>query len=197
MSHRIQWTLCLFAGAALFVRAAEREPVSFNMHIRPVLSDRCWSCHGPDENKRKAKLRLDTKEGALAEKDGKFIIKPGDPEKSEVYKRLTSSDPDEKMPPPDSHLTVSKEEIETIRRWIAEGANWEKHWAYIPAKKLAVPEVRVGSGTERDRSFHFSPLAKGRPPTSKRSHPGKTDSASGLRFHRSASHTGADRPVLE
>src|SRR5688572_16749376 len=138
MSHRIHWMLCLLAGALVTTRAAERQPVSFNMQVRPVLSDRCWSCHGPDENKRKAKLRLDTKEGALAETDGYFIIKPGEPEKSEVYKRLTSSDPDEQMPPPDSHLSVSKEEVELIRRWIAEGANWEKHWAYIAPRKHGV-----------------------------------------------------------
>jgi hypothetical protein len=147
MSHRIHWVfwlLCLNLGAAISVRAAERDPVSFNLHVRPILSDRCWSCHGPDENKRKAKLRLDTKEGALGETDGYFIIKPGEPEKSEVYKRLTSSDADEKMPPPDSHLSVSKEEVEVIRRWIAQGAKWENHWAYIPAKKHSAPEAGKG-----------------------------------------------------
>src|SRR5688572_6324233 len=121
MTRRFPWLLAaLFAGA--LCPAAETSPVSFNLQVRPILSDRCWSCHGPDEKVRKAKLRLDTKEGALAETDGYFIIKPGSPEKSEVYRRLTSSDPDEKMPPPDSHLSVSKEEVELIRRWIAEGA---------------------------------------------------------------------------
>jgi hypothetical protein len=180
MFHRIPWTLSLFAAGVFFVQGAEGEPVSFNMQVRPVLSDRCWSCHGPDENKRKAKLRLDTKEGALGEKDGKFIIKPGEPEKSEVYRRLSSSDPDEQMPPPDSHLSVSREEVETIRRWIAEGANWEKHWAYIAPKKPAVPGDRLkvepqtgtrqtGRGTRSINSFSractrssFTPLKKRR-----------------------------------
>jgi hypothetical protein len=157
MSHRIYWMLCLL-GAMISMRAAER--VSFNLQVRPILSDRCWSCHGPDENKRKAKLRLDTKEGALAETDGYFIIKPGEPEKSEVYRRLTSSDADEQMPPPDSHLSVTKEEIETIRRWIAEGANWEKHWAYLPAKKHGVPEAGTGWARNEIDRFIAARLAK-------------------------------------
>src|SRR5687767_554973 len=112
MIRRFSWLLAALFGALLCSRAATQEAISFNLQVRPILSDRCWACHGPDENKRKAKLRLDTKEGALASKDGKFIIKPGDPEASEVYKRLISSDPDEKMPPADSHLSVSSNEID-------------------------------------------------------------------------------------
>jgi hypothetical protein len=138
-----QRILQVFAAllSATQLLAAEREPVSFNLQVRPILSDRCLTCHGPDENKRKAKLRLDTKEGALAQKDGHYIVKPGDPEASELYKRLSSTDPEERMPPAESHLTVSPEEVEIIRRWIAEGAAWEKHWAYVPPRKRAIPQV--------------------------------------------------------
>src|SRR5262245_26093924 len=86
--------------------------VSFNSQVRPVFSDRCLSCHGPDEKNRKGKLRLDTADGGVfREKSGKFVVKPGSPDQSELYKRLVSKDPDEKMPPPDSNLSVSEGEI--------------------------------------------------------------------------------------
>src|ERR1043165_9581876 len=85
--------------------------ISFNHHIKPLLSDRCYACHGPDEKSRKGKLRLDTQESAFkALKDGMFILKPGDPSKSEVYRRITATDPDEGMPPPKSNLSLGKEE---------------------------------------------------------------------------------------
>src|SRR5688572_33025947 len=124
MIPRFSWLLPALFGALLCSRAATQETISFNLQVRPILSDRCWACHGPDENKRKAKLRLDTKEGALAVKDGKFIVKPGDAAKSELYQRLVTSDPDEKMPPADSHLTVTEAEVATLKRWIEEGAHW-------------------------------------------------------------------------
>jgi len=127
---------------APLVQAAAPERVSFNRHIRPILSDRCSTCHGPDEKTRKAKLRLDTPEGALRKNaDGQFIIKPGDPAASELYKRVISADPDEKMPPRESHLTISPEEVALLRRWIEQGADWEKHWAFIPAAQPEVPAV--------------------------------------------------------
>jgi hypothetical protein len=117
--------------------------VDFNLQIRPLLSDRCWKCHGPDEKSRKAKLRLDTKEGALGKaKEGGFVIKPSAPTESEVYRRITSTDPDEQMPPPDSHLSLKKSEIELIRRWIERGAEWEKHWAFVSPKKVTPPETK-------------------------------------------------------
>lgn len=132
---------CLAAPAA---QSADR-PVSFNRQIRPLLSDRCWTCHGPDEKNRKAKLRLDTREGALAARDGRSIVKPNAPEQSELYKRIVSLDPDEKMPPADSHLSLSDQEIELLRRWIAQGAEWEKHWAFLPAQQPELPAVRDGA----------------------------------------------------
>src|SRR5687767_12039991 len=141
MIPRFSWLLPALFGALLCSRAATQETISFNLQVRPILSDRCWACHGPDENKRKAKLRLDTKEGALASKDGKFIIKPNDANASEVYKRLVTSDAEEKMPPADSHLTVSNDEIATIKRWIEQGASWEKHWAYVPVRVTEPPQV--------------------------------------------------------
>src|SRR5215510_16265350 len=95
----------------------------FNYQIKPLLSDRCFKCHGPDEKARKAKLRLDTKEGAFkALDDGMFVIKPGDTKHSELVRRITTRDPDDRMPPPDSKLSLNADEIALLRRWVEQGA---------------------------------------------------------------------------
>ena len=105
--------------------AASPAKVDFNYHVKPLLSDRCFACHGPDEKGRKGKLRLDTQEGAFkALDDGMFVIKPGDSAHSELVRRITGTDPDEVMPPPKSNLSLSKEEIELLRRWVQQGAEW-------------------------------------------------------------------------
>jgi len=121
------------------------DRVSFNFDVRPILSDRCFLCHGPDAGTREADLRLDTEDGAFAALEGadaSHVVKPGDPRQSEVFLRVSSADPDMKMPPTDSNLSLSKEEIETLRRWIEQGAPFEGHWSFIPpAKEIAVPEV--------------------------------------------------------
>src|SRR6185295_2976137 len=117
--------------------------VDFNYHIKPLLSDRCFTCHGPDEKARKAKLRLDTEEGAFKALDGgMFVVKPGDLAHSEVARRITSTDPEEMMPPPKSNLALSKDEIELLRRWIEQGAEWKKHWAFIPVSEVSIPAVK-------------------------------------------------------
>jgi hypothetical protein len=109
------------------------ERVSFNYQIRPLLSDRCFRCHGPDEKARKAKMRLDTPEGAhRALEDGWFVTKPGDPSKSALVERIFHDDPDEMMPPPESHLTLSDDERRLLVRWIEQGAVYEPHWAFVP-----------------------------------------------------------------
>lgn len=119
--------------------------LSYNFHIRPILSDKCFACHGPDANKREAGLRLDVEEAAFAalkENPGKFAIVPKDVEKSEIYHRIISQDPSTQMPPPESNLALTQEEIELIIRWIKEGAQYEPHWAFIPAKKAPLPKVK-------------------------------------------------------
>ena len=119
--------------------------VSYNRDIRPVLSDKCFACHGPDANKRKAGLRLDLPAGAYAElqKDkGHYAIVPGSPEKSELVRRIESEDPSIMMPLPESHLQkLSSEEIAIFKKWIKEGARYEKHWAFIAPVKAPVPDV--------------------------------------------------------
>jgi mono/diheme cytochrome c family protein len=131
-------TLLALASASFAAPAAE-APIDFNREIRPILSDNCFSCHGFDAKKRKADLRLDTPEGAYAVKDGVAAIQPGDPKASALLQRALSKDPDEVMPPPDSHKKLTPAQIETLRRWIAQGAPYRKHWSFEPPVKAAVP----------------------------------------------------------
>lgn len=125
----------------------ERIPdvVSYNFHIRPILSDKCFACHGPDAKKREANLRLDLAEAAflpLKETKGGFAFVPGKPEESEVYRRITSQDPEYQMPTPESHLgLLSEHEVGLMKKWIEQGAKYEKHWAFVPPKKAPLPEV--------------------------------------------------------
>ena len=124
------------------VSTAHAEPISFSKQIRPIFSDRCYACHGPDAKTRKAGLRFDVETAAKAKnkESGNIAIIPGKPAASEILKRLT--DPDQLMPPPESKLKMSKNEIALIRQWIAEGAKWERHWAFIPPVKSDLPKVQ-------------------------------------------------------
>ncbi len=143
------------SGAALCFGGSWREPtppdakasdVRFDRDIRPILSDRCFQCHGPDPAKRRAELRLDLREEALRDLGGAFAIVPGDPGESELIRRITSTHEDEVMPPPSSHKRpLSQEEQELIRRWIAQGAEYEPHWSFVAPVKGAVPAVADGS----------------------------------------------------
>ena len=123
------------------LRAAETPKVDFNFQIRPLLSDRCFRCHGPDSGARKAKLRLDTRDGAIKElEDGWSVVKPGQPDKSEVIRRIFTADEDDLMPPPDSHLKLTSEEKELLKRWVMEGAEFKSHWAFLPVEKFTPPQ---------------------------------------------------------
>ena len=134
------------AAVVVFVTAAGRAgaadaEVQFNRDVRPILSEKCFACHGFDAKHRKAGLRLDTGDGAYAKSDsGAPAIEPGKPDKSEVWSRISSADADEVMPPPKSHKTLSKAEKKIIRTWIALGAKYEKHWAFVPPTRPAVPK---------------------------------------------------------
>lgn len=112
------------------------DQVDFNFHVRPILSDRCYACHGPDENAVKGDFRLDTEEHAFkALKSEKgFAIIAGDPEKSEIMHRIYSTDPDYIMPPPESEMSLTENEKLIIKKWIKQGAEWKDHWAFIPPK---------------------------------------------------------------
>lgn len=117
--------------------------VEFNRDIRPILSDRCFSCHGPDASKRQAGLRLDLEETAKAPLRGRRPIVPFHPEQSEILLRIESSDPARRMPPAYmGHAALPKAEIERLRAWIKEGAPWQNHWAFLSVRRPAIPEVR-------------------------------------------------------
>jgi hypothetical protein len=115
--------------------------VSFARDIRPLLSDRCFECHGPDRLSREADLRFDQKESVFGEREGPVIVEPGDPDASELIRRITSEDESERMPPVDSGRSLSKAEIELFHRWVQQGAEWEKHWAYITPERPALPQT--------------------------------------------------------
>ncbi|MBT6154382.1 MAG: DUF1553 domain-containing protein [Planctomycetaceae bacterium] len=116
--------------------------VDFNRDIRPILSDVCFHCHGPDEKQREADLRLDIKTGAFAKRDGSTTIVPGKPGDSELMRRITSTDPDEQMPPADAERKLSPKQIELFRRWIAQGAEWKQHWSFVAPERSPLPVVK-------------------------------------------------------
>jgi mono/diheme cytochrome c family protein len=122
--------------------AAESEGVSYNRDIRPILSANCFACHGPDEQARKAKLRLDSFAEATVERDGLRPIHPRQPEKSELIRRVTATDPDDVMPPPKTGKKLTPAEISLLRRWIQAGASYETHWAFTELKRPTPPKVK-------------------------------------------------------
>lgn len=124
--------------------ALSPDSVDYNIHIRPILSDRCFKCHGPDANQRKANLRLDSREGALAalkDNPNAHVIVPGDADQSEVFLRVSSSDTSIQMPPPNSNLSLTKNEIDLIEKWIEQGAKYKPHWSFIPPAQAELPKV--------------------------------------------------------
>jgi hypothetical protein len=121
--------------------APAAAPVDYARDVLPILSDTCYHCHGPDEPARKAGLRLDTKDGAFRTADGVAVIAPGDPARSELVRRVTSSDPDEVMPPPDDIRKLTPGQVETLKRWVEQGANWGVHWAFVAPKRAETPKT--------------------------------------------------------
>ncbi|MDG1896087.1 MAG: PSD1 and planctomycete cytochrome C domain-containing protein, partial [Fuerstiella sp.] len=114
----------------------------FNRNVRPILSDRCFACHGPDAAHREADLRLDDIGSLTRDRDGYKVVTPGAPGASELINRITSDDPDLKMPPPDLGKDLTGEEIETLRKWIDGGAEVKAHWAYVPAANQPAPNSK-------------------------------------------------------
>ncbi len=128
------------AGAA----AAGPRPIDFDHDIRPILSENCFACHGPDEQQRKAKLRLDRKDDAFkALKSGDFAIVPGDVKKSQLLARVTAKDPDDIMPPTKTGKKLTPQQIELLTQWVGQGAHWQTHWSLIKPERPAVPPVKA------------------------------------------------------
>ncbi|HSU55141.1 MAG TPA: DUF1549 domain-containing protein, partial [Candidatus Dormibacteraeota bacterium] len=129
--------------AAASSKHAAEPKVDFNREIRPILSENCYKCHGPDDGARKAKLRFDIRAEALKPaKSDKIPIVPGAPEKSELIARVTATDPDDRMPPVKSGKQLTQTQISLFRRWVAEGAPYATHWAYVKPVRSTVPEVK-------------------------------------------------------
>ena len=128
---------CCYAmpGTAEKISSAISTEIVFNRDVRPILSENCFACHGPDEHARRADLRLDTANGALA------VISPDDPSASMLMERITTADPDQRMPPTDSGKQLSAQQIKVIGRWIVQGANWQPHWSFIAPEKILLPDI--------------------------------------------------------
>jgi len=112
------------------------EPVRFGRDILPILSEKCFKCHGPDEKARKAKLRLDVRESAMK------VIEPGKSDESEIVRRILSNDPAERMPPPKSNRTLTPEQKDLLKSWVDQGAIWGKHWTYETPTRPSLPKVK-------------------------------------------------------
>ena len=135
----------VFQARPVADKATDKRPISFNRDIRPILSDKCFACHGPDAAVAKdaGGFRLDIREGATApaKASGKVPIVPGDADASEVIQRITTTKPSLVMPPTKAKMSVTEAEIDLLRRWINEGAEYEGHWAYQPPTKPPLPRV--------------------------------------------------------
>jgi hypothetical protein len=144
------------------------ETIDYNFHVRPILSDRCFVCHGPDANKREAGLRLDTEEGAYAalkENPAAHTIVAGDIAKSELFQRIISPDSTELMPPPESNLALKGFEIEILKKWIEQGAKYKPHWAFILPEQSELPNADKDFVTNEIDYFTFAKMrSKGMKP---------------------------------
>ena len=147
--------LCVLVAHAFAVTPAFANDVSFNRDIRPILSDKCFRCHGPDEHNRAAELRLDTFEGAIEDRDGSIAIKPGSLDASLLWERVNSDDVDVRMPPPESHKELTKREIQLLGQWIKSGAKYEGHWSFVAPKKGDAPSVDGRFGKNAIDAFVF------------------------------------------
>jgi hypothetical protein len=143
--------------------AGELGKVDFSRDIRPILSDKCFTCHGPDAAKRKGKLRLDDQASAFGNqtKSKKPAIVPGKPEASQLIARIFSTDDDEVMPPRDSHKQLTEAQKQKLKDWIASGAKWDMHWAFVTPRKPAPPDVQNrGWGHNEIDAFVLARLEK-------------------------------------
>src|SRR5689334_337972 len=146
--------LTVLAGVSAGAPGKGTPAVDFDRDIRPILSDKCFACHGPDEKERKVKLRFDRKDDAFGPlKSGGFAIVPGQPDKSEMIARVTTKDEDDKMPPPKSGKTLTTQQIDLLRRWIAEGAKWQTHWSFVKPERPPLPEVKNRKWSRNDVDY--------------------------------------------
>ena len=136
--HRVLQICCVSGALLIATSAFAEQALRFNRDIRPILSDKCFACHGPAAQEADVDLRLDTREAVMQEEG---IIVPGKPEESEFVRRIFTSDVDEIMPPEETHKPLDDQERALLRRWIAEGAEYEPHWAYAPLSRPPIPQI--------------------------------------------------------
>ena len=135
-------------GIAFLPAARAAAPVDFNREVRPILSEHCFTCHGPDESKRKGGLRLDRQEDAFRElKSGHAALVGGDIARSTLAQRIVATDPEEVMPPPKHQKPLSPVQIEVLQRWVREGAKWQNHWSFVPPVRPAAPATPAAAGS--------------------------------------------------
>ena len=139
----LPFSALLLLAACAAVASEAPAKIGFNRDIRPILSENCFYCHGQDPKHREADLRLDSSEEAIRDLGGYAAIVPGKPEESELLTRLSSHDRGEVMPPPKANKHVTAEQIALLRRWIAEGAEYERHWAFVPPRRTGSGDIPV------------------------------------------------------
>ena len=168
--------------------------LDYNQHVKPVLSDKCFACHGPDKAKQKAGLRLDIAENAyddLPESPGKVAIDPGSLSKSEVVRRILSSDPDQVMPIPKSNLSLTAYEKAVLVKWIQQGAEYKPHWAFVKPEMPDIPVHRQrGLGQKPHRQFYIGQISRGKTESGQRSQSRIAHPAGDLRPDGPAAYTG-------
>ena len=157
----LSWGLLVLIIGTETLLAGSNATIEFNRDIRPILSDACFACHGPDEKARQADLRLDIREGAFADRGGTTPVAPGRPADSELYLRLMQANPDERMPPQEEHRQLSGTEIELIKQWILQGGVYEGHWSTEPLPENLTETIDQVIQTDLDKvHLQFSPQAK-------------------------------------
>ncbi len=150
VSSRSRTSYCFGIALLMIANAAIAQDVDFNRDVRPILSDKCFACHGPDASSREAELRLDQREDAILDRDGHAAVVAGKPDASELIARVSSSDESDRMPPPEAGKALSAKEVSTLKRWIEQGAKWQDHWAYLPPNRPDVPDVKKAVGSPID-----------------------------------------------
>ena len=154
--------LVVWSLLCIWAHAEQTPAIQFNREVRSILSDKCFACHGPDANKREAELRLDHEQSAK-----ESVIVPGQPDESELLRRISSDDPDERMPPGSTGKSLSEAEVATLRQWIAEGATWQEHWSFIAPITVNPPETAEASSDSNaiDRFIRATLTQRGLSPT--------------------------------
>ena len=136
--------ICVYLMSVVVITASGEVPDEWSGEVRSILADACFRCHGADVSQRQAELRLDRGQDWLADRGGYRVVVPGDFSNSELYRRITSENPEDRMPPADAVRQLSEHEIGSIRRWIERGADWRPHWSFVPARHSALPMVQDG-----------------------------------------------------